>query len=158
MRGKLQWKTSVSIQAPQERVWAIVDDISLISQYHPEVKKVNLLSGQKTRALGVKYQCIIPEGRRGSCIEEVVDYVPGQKMAIAFPEDTWGMSKMLGDFVVETTLVPEGNHQTVLELEAYYNPIGWTTRVMNLLFLRRMMARRAARTIEGIKRLSETAI
>jgi putative intracellular protease/amidase len=32
-----QWRTSVSISVPRDRVWAIVDDISLIPQYHPEV-------------------------------------------------------------------------------------------------------------------------
>jgi len=84
MRARCQWRTSVRISAPRDRVWAIVDDISLIPQYHPEVRKVDLLSGRSTTAIGVKYRCTIPEGRRSSCIEEVVDYVPGQRMATAF--------------------------------------------------------------------------
>jgi len=154
-RGRFQWRTSVSISAPQDRVWAIVDDISLIPQYHSEVRKVDLLSGRNTRAIGVKYRCTIPEGRRGSCIEEVVDYIPGQRMATAFSEDTWGIGKMFADFVVETVLVPHGDCETVLVLEAYYEPIGWKTRALNALFLRRLMARRALRTIEGVKRLAE---
>jgi uncharacterized protein YndB with AHSA1/START domain len=157
MRGRCQWRTSVSISVPRDRVWAIVDDISLIPQYHPEVRKVDLLSGRSTRAIGVKYRCTIPEGRKGSCIEEVVDYVPGQRMATAFPEDTWGISKMLADFVVETVLVPHGDHETILVLKAYYELIGWKTKLLHALFLRRLMARKALRTIEGIKRLAETA-
>jgi hypothetical protein len=47
-----------------------------------EVRKVDLLSGRSTRAIGVKYRCTIPEGRRGSCIEEVVDYIPGRRIRI----------------------------------------------------------------------------
>ena len=156
-RGQFQWRTSVTVCAPSERVWAIVDDISLIPKYHPEVRHVDLLSGQGTRAIGVKYQCTIPAGRRGSCVEEVVDYVPGKRTATAFPEDTWGMSKMFAGFVVETVLVPHGESETVLVLEAYYEPIGWKTRLLNVLFLRRLMARRALRTIKGIKRLAEAA-
>ena len=151
MRGRFQWRTSVNISTPLDRVWAIVDDISLIPQYHPEVRKVDLLSGRNTRAIGVKYRCTIPEGRRGSCIEEVVDYIPGQRMATTFSEDTWGISKMFANFVVETVLVPHGDSDTVLVLEAYYDSIGWKTWVLNALFLRRLMARRALRTIEGIK-------
>jgi Polyketide cyclase / dehydrase and lipid transport len=156
-RGRFQWRTAVTVRAAKERVWTIVDDISLIPEYHPEVGKVALLSGQGTRAVGVKYQCTILEGRKGSCIEEVVDHVPGERTATAVPEDTWGMSKMLGDFVVETTLVPDGKGQTVLLLEAYYEPIGWKTRLLNVLFLRRLMARRALHSLEGIKRLAEAA-
>ena len=155
MRGRFQWRTSLRISAPRERLWAIVDDISLVPRYHPEVGKVDLLSGQSTRAIGVKYRCTILEGRKGSCVEEVVDYVPGERFATAFPEDTWGISKMLGDFVVETVLVSRGDFETDVVLEAYYEPIGWKARVLNALFLRRLMARRALRTMEGVKRLAE---
>lgn len=143
------------INASRDRVWAIVDDISLIPKYHPEVRKVDLLSGQSTKAIGVKYRCTILEGRKGSCVEEVVDYIPGERIATAFPEDTWGISKMLREFVVDTVLVPHGDSETDLLLEAYYEPIGLMTRVLNALFLRRLMARRALRTIEGLKRLAE---
>jgi hypothetical protein len=154
-RGRLQWRTSVTIRAPNERVWAIVDDISLIPAYHPEVSKVDLLSGRSTREVGVRYRCTITEGRRGSCVEEVIACLPGERMAIAFPEDTWGMSKIFAGFFAETFLIPRGSEETVLLLEAYYEPIGWKTRLLNALFLRRLMARRARRTIEGIKRLAE---
>jgi hypothetical protein len=157
MKGRFQWRTSVSISASPDRVWAIIDDISLIPLYHPEVREIDLLSGRSTRAIGVKYRCIIPEGRKGSCIEEVIDCIPGQRMATAFPEDTWGISKMFAAFIVETVLVPQGDHETDLILEAYYEPIGWKTRLMNMLFLRRLMARRALLTIKGIKQLAETA-
>ena len=155
MRGRFQWRTSLRIGAPRDRLWAIVDDISLIPRYHPEVGKVDLLSGQGTRATGVKYRCTILEGRKGSCVEEIVDCVPGERFATAFPEDTWGLGRMLRDFVVETILVPHGEHETDAVIEAYYEPIGWKMRVLNALFLRRLMARRALRTMQGVKRLAE---
>ena len=157
MKSQFQWRTSLHITATRDRVWAIVDDISLIPKYHPEVRKVDLLSGRSTRAIGVKYRCTIPEGRRGSCVEEVVEYIPGERMVTAFPEDSWGMAKMFAGFVVETVVVPQSDHETTLELHAYYEPIGWQSRWLNALFLRRLMARRALRTLEGIKRLAETA-
>ena len=120
-KGPFQWRTSVTVRAPKPRVWAIVNDISLIPKYHPEVRHVELISGQRARAVGVRYECTIPEGRKGSCIEEVVEHVPGERTATAFPEDTWGMSKMFADFVVETILVPQCEDETVLVLEAYYS-------------------------------------
>lgn len=156
MSSRLQWQASVRINAPRERVWSIVDDISLIPEYHPEVTKVELLTGQRIRAVGVRYQCVISEGtRKGSCVEEVTDYIPGQRMATAFPEDTWGISKMFKEFVVATELSPMSERQTVLVLKAYYEPANWKIRAVNAVFLRYAMARRAQRTIEGIKRLAE---
>ena len=156
MKGRFQWQTSVVVRAPRESVWAVVDDISLIPQYHPEVRKVELLSGASTRAVGVRYRCTIPEGRKGSCVEEVVACVPGERMTTAFPEDTWGIGKMLSDFVVEAILEPHGDRETRLVLEAAYEPVGWKTKLANALFLRRLMARRARRTLEGIKRFVES--
>lgn len=155
MRGRFQWRTSLRIRASRERLWTIVDDISLIPKYHAEVGQVELLSRLSTRAIGVKYRCTILEGRKGSCVEEVVDCIPGERFATAFAEDTWGVSKMLRDFVVDTILVPHGDFETDAVLEAYYEPIGWKMRVLNALLLRRLMARRALRTIEGVKRLAE---
>ena len=155
MRWRFQWRTSLRIGASRDRIWAIVDDITLIPTYHPEVGKVDLLSGQSKRAAGVKYRCTILEGRKGSCVEEVIDYVPGERFATAFPEDTWGLSKMLREFVVVSILVPRGDSETDVVLEAYYEPMGWKMAVLNALILRRVMARRALRTIEGVKRLAE---
>lgn len=110
-KSRFQWRTSVLIHAPRERVWAIGDDLTQIPEYHPEVGKVDLLSGRRTRALGVKYRC--------------------------------------------TILVPRGAGETELVLEARYEPVGWKNRVLNALVLRRLMARRARRTLEGLKRLAE---
>ncbi len=155
MKGRFQWKTTVRIDAPASRVWEIVDDISLIPQYHPEVGKVDFLSGQTKRGAGVKYQCNVLEGRKGTCVEEVVDYVPNQKMSVAFPEDSWGLSKMFAGFIVATTVIPQGGNFSILQLEAFYNPIGLKTKLMNALIIHRMMKKRALITMKGIKRLSE---
>ena len=111
MKGHWQWTAEIHIDAPASRVWEIGDDISLIPQYHPEVAHVDFISGNTKRALGVKYRCHILEGRRGTCVEEIVDYVPNQRMTVAFPEDSWGMTKMFAHFTVDTTVIPESAAQ-----------------------------------------------
>jgi uncharacterized protein YndB with AHSA1/START domain len=157
MRGRFQWRTSIVIAASRNQVWSVVDDITLIPRYHPEVRKVDLLSGHRTREIGARYRCTIPKGRKGSCVEEVVDLVPGERMTTAFSEDTWGISRMLRDFVVEAVLTPRGSHECSLVLEAYYQPVGLQSKFLNALFLRSMMKRRALRTLQGIKRLVESS-
>jgi hypothetical protein len=155
MKGKFQWKAEVEINASSNRVWEIADDISLIPQYHPEVDKVDLISGQKQRAVGVKYQCNIFEGRKGSCIEEVCEYIPYEKVSTSMVEDSWGISKMVTDFVVESIIKPQNDNSTLLIFEAYYNPVGIFNKLLNTVLLRRIMKRRSLLVMKGIKRLSE---
>jgi uncharacterized protein YndB with AHSA1/START domain len=154
MTAPLQWRTQIVVAAPHERVWAIADDITLIPRYHPEVRRVELISGARRRAAGVRYRCTIPEGRRGNCVEEITEYVPGSRFVTAFPEDSWGLGEQLADFTVETVIepVPEG---TRIQLNARYRPRTLLMKLLNPLGLRRLMARRAFRTLAGVKRLVE---
>lgn len=155
MSGRFQWMASVHIQSSAAHVWEIIDDISLIPQYHPEVSTVDLLTGHRRRAVGVKYRCNIHEGRKGSCVEEVIQYLPNVKMSTGMSNDTWGMDKMFSNFIVETTVIPQPDRSTLLQFEAYYDPIGIRNRIVNALILRRVMRKRGLLTLHGIKRLSE---
>jgi uncharacterized protein YndB with AHSA1/START domain len=150
----LQWRAKITVSAPPERVWAIADDITLIPRYHPEVREVELISGAAKRAAGVRYRCTIPEGRKGDCVEEITEYLPGKRFVTAFPEDSWGLSRQLAEFTVETVVepAPEGAR---IWLNARYRPRSLTMKLLNPLGLRRLMARRAFRVLEGVKRLAE---
>jgi hypothetical protein len=105
----------------------------------------------------VRYRCTIPEGRKGSCIEEITEYVPGSRFVTAFPEDTWGLSEQLADFTVETVVEPAGDG-TRVRLNAYYRPRSLVMKLLNPLGLRRLMARRAHGVLAGVKRLAEQAV
>ena len=156
MKGRFQWRLDLEIQAPSRTVWETVDDIAKIPQYHPEVDTVTLLDGTPARAVGVRYQCHVREGKgQGSCVEEVCEYVPYVKVSTRMGEDTWGLDKVFADFVVESTLVPMGHHTTLLRFEAFYTPIGILYRVLNPLVLRRKTKERSLSVMKGIKRLCE---
>jgi hypothetical protein len=86
----------------------------------------------------------------------VVGYVPGERVVTAVPEDTWGLSRMLADFTVDTSLEPAGEGKTMIRLQAHYRPIGVRMRVANALFLRWVMARRAWKVLAGIKNRVES--
>ncbi len=152
----LQWKVDVRIDAPVERVWDAIEDLSLIPRYHPVVGSVECEPGRTRRAPGVAYKCIVPEGRhKGWCVERVVEHVPLRRTTVAFSEDSWGMRRMLGEFLAVTTVEAQADGATVVRLEAYYDPPGLRMRLMNTLFVRRIMRKRAMLTIDGFKRLIE---
>jgi len=156
MKGRFQWRLDLEIQATPEKVWEIADEISLIPQYHPDVGAVTFLDGKQARAVGVKYQCNVLEGKgKGSCVEEVVEYVPHVKLSTRMGTDTWGLDKIFADFVVDTTLMPRDDHTTLLRFEGFYNPIGIINRILNPLILRRKTKHRSLSVMKGIKRICE---
>lgn len=154
MKGKPQWQAEVVVRAALAEVWNAVDDISLIPEYHPQVRHVEFLSGQARRAKGVRYKCVVTEGRKGWCVEEVVAHQPFERTTVAFPEDSWGISRRVEDFLTEISVAPGESGETLLRLRAWYRPRGWFMRLANPL-MRRMMRSRAMETLVGLKRLVE---
>ena len=156
MKGGFQWRVDLEIQATPQKVWEIADDISKIPQYHPDVDTVTLLDGKRARAVGVKYQCNVLQGKgKGSCVEEIVEYVPNVKLSTRMGEDTWGLDRIFADFIVETTLIPKGDAATVLRFEGFYNPIGFLNKILNPLILRRKTRERSLSVMRGIKSMCE---
>jgi hypothetical protein len=152
----LQWQVEETIDAPLDRTWAAIDDLSLIPQYHPVVRTVEFPSGVGRRAPGVEYKCIVPTGRRrGWCVEKVIEHVPMRRSTVAFTADSWGLGRLLGDFVTEIAVEPFEGAKTRVTLRGFYTPKGWRGRIINALIIRRAMRKRARDTVRGFKRLLE---
>ncbi len=154
--GHLQWFVEEVIDASLDRTWEAVDDLSLIPRYHPVVRDVELPSGVSRRAPGVEYKCIVPTGRRrGWCVEKVIDHVPLQSTTVAFTADSWGLSKLIDNFVTEVAVEATEGTKTRVTLRGFYTPKGWRGRVFNALVIRRTMRMRARATLQGVKHLLE---
>jgi hypothetical protein len=151
----MQWEVSIDIKSPLKKVWDAMDDLTLIPRYHPDVRTVEFVSGQTKRAAGVSYKCIVPEGRKGWCVERVIEHVPYRKTSIDFPSDSWGISKMFSNFVTDIEVTAIDNSSTRVRLAAYYEPIGFLNKLMNIIFIRRMMQRRASLMAVRFKNLVE---
>jgi hypothetical protein len=66
------------------------------------------------------------------------------------PEDTFGISKILPDYVVETTVHRIGQSSTKMEISHYYSTRTLKAKLLNLV-ARRKIARDAQATLNGIK-------
>ncbi len=120
MRPPFRSKQEVIIKAPLETVWEFNMDITKIPAFHPRVIKVDLLSGKSLREPGVSYRCHLSGGKH-TCVEKDIEIVPMQKLVTVLPEDTFGISKVLPDYVVETTLHRVGRSSTKIEISHYYS-------------------------------------
>ena len=152
MKNNFQWKLDLEIKAPLKKVWEICDDLTLITSYHPDVTKVDLISGVDKREVGVSYRCNIESGlRRGWCTEKVLNYEKYKSMTIIIPEDSWGLNKILLEFSSELFVEEIDPLKTKLIVKTYYRPKGLKGLLFNTLF-KSKMRKQAINTFLSLKR------
>jgi len=149
MRPPFRSKQEVIINAPLETVWAFNMDITKIPSFHPRVVEVELLSGKALRGPGVSYRCHLSGGKH-MCVEKDIEIVPMQKLVTVLPEDTFRISKILPDYVVETTLQPVGPSSTKIEISHYYSTPTLKAKLLNLI-AKRKIARETLDTLNGMR-------
>jgi len=155
MRPPFRSTQAVIINAPLEAVWAFSMDITRIPAFHPRVVKVELLSGKVRREPGVSYRCHLAGGKH-TCVEKDIEIIPMQKIVTVLPEDTFGISKILPDYVVETTVHRIGQSSTKMEISHYYSTPTLKAKLLNLV-ARRKIARETQDTLNGMKAAIESA-
>jgi hypothetical protein len=151
-----QLKQSVLIDAPLELVWEFGMDLTKIPSFHPRVFKIDLLSGTNRRAAGVAYQCHLVGGKH-LCTEKDVELVPMEKIVTILPEDTFGISKLLPDYRVETTFRKVNEHVTEVTISHYYSTSSLKARLFNLIG-KRKIARETSATLNSIKAQIERGV
>jgi len=142
------------IHAPIEEVWAFGMDLTKIPEFHPRVVKVDLLSGKAAREAGAAYRCHLAGGKY-SCVEKDVEIVPMEKIVTVLPEDTLGVSKVLNDYVVETTL-HRLDDLTRVKISHFYSTKTLKAKLVHLLAARKI-ARDTTAMLNGMKRAIEEA-
>jgi hypothetical protein len=155
MRPGFQSKQQVVINAPIEEVWTFNQDLAKISDYHPRVDQVSLISDKQFREAGVMYQCHLSDGKN-TCIEKDIEIVPMKTIVTIFPSDTMGLSKLLPDYTVETNFTSMEEAQTKMEISHYYSISNWKVWLLNI-YIKRKIAKETQETLNAIKNAIEQA-
>jgi uncharacterized membrane protein len=148
-------KQEVIIDAPLEAVWSFSMDLTKIPDFHPRVCKVDLIDGKAFREPGVSYQCHLSGGKH-TCIEKDIEIVPLQKIVTILPQDTFGISRILCDYTVETTFHKLGDASTRVEIRHYYSTPSLKAKLLHLIAKGRI-ARDTQATLNGAKAVIEAA-
>jgi hypothetical protein len=137
MRPPFRSKQEVIINSPVEAVWAFNMDLTNIPKFHPRVDQVDLLSGKASREAGVAYQCHIKGGKH-TCVEKDIEVIPMERVVTILPEDSFGISKILSDYLVETKLQSLEGIATKVEISHYYSTKTLKARLLNLIAKRKI--------------------
>jgi uncharacterized membrane protein len=149
LRPPFRSKQAVIIDAPLEAVWSFGMDLTKIPEFHPRVFKVDLIDGKVFREPGVSYRCHLSGGKH-TCIEKDIEIVPLQKIVTVLPEDTFGISRILSDYTVETTLQKLGDASTKVEICHYYSTTSLKAKLLNLM-AKGKIARETQATLNSMK-------
>lgn len=155
MQPPFRSKQQVIINAPLEAVWSFSMDLTKIPEFHPRVVKVDLLSGKTFREPGASYQCYLADGKN-KCIEKDIEIIPLQKIVTALPEDTFGITKILTDYMTETTFHALGDRSTMVEISHYYSTATLKAKLINLI-VKGKIARETQETLNAAKATIEAA-
>jgi hypothetical protein len=79
-----------------------------------------------------------------------------QGTASAVPEDTFGISKILSDYRVETTFQPLGDRSTKIAISRYYSTTTLKAKLLNLV-AKGKIARETQATLNAAKAKIEAA-
>jgi ligand-binding SRPBCC domain-containing protein len=149
MKPPFRSKQEVIIDAPLEAVWSFCMDLTKIPEFHPRVVKVDLLSGNTFREPGVSYQCHLSGGKH-SCIEKDIEIIPLEKIVTVLSEDTFGITRILSDYRVETTFQSLGHRSTKVEIGHYYSTTTLKAKLLNLI-AKGKIARETKATLNAAK-------
>jgi uncharacterized membrane protein len=155
LRPPFRSKQEVIIDAPLEAVWLFSMDLTKIPEFHPRVIKVDLIDGKAIRDAGVSCQCHLSGGKH-TCIEKDIEIVPFEKIVTIFPKDTFGISKILSDYTVETRFHKLGDASTKVEISHYYSTPPLKAKILNLI-AKGKIARDTQATLNGAKAAIDAA-
>jgi hypothetical protein len=130
-------------------------DLTKIPEFHPRVVKLDLLCSKTFREPGASYQCHLSGGRH-RCIEKDIEIIPIQKIVTVLSEDTFGISKILSDYRVETTFQMLGHRSTKVEISHYYSTTTLKAKLLNLI-VKGKIARETQATLNAAKAAMEAA-
>jgi uncharacterized protein YndB with AHSA1/START domain len=155
MTAPFRSRQVVVINAPLEEVWEFNLDLAQIERYHPRVGKVDFVSGTSRRGAGVAYQCHLKDSRH-TCTERDVEIVPMERIVTEFVTDSFGISKLLPDYRVVSTLAREDDGRTRVEFSHFYSTNTWKAKFFHWIAGRRI-AKESQETLNAIKSAIESS-
>lgn len=105
MRPPFRSRQEVIINAPLEAVWAFNMDLRRIPEFHPRVIKVDLISRKAFREAGAHINVILPAVSTRA-LKRTWKSFRWRRSSPLLPEDTFGIGKILTDYMVEALIDP----------------------------------------------------
>jgi uncharacterized protein YndB with AHSA1/START domain len=148
--AKLQGHSEQTIDAPPSRIWAVLEDSSVLARWVPVVERV--AEHDEREQPGSVRRCEVEMGgKRGVMVERCIESIPEKRLRHAVDDDTLGFTKLFRDYTFTLELTPRSEHSTLVTIETFYEPRGVLARLMNALMMRRRFTGVREDILRGLK-------
>jgi ligand-binding SRPBCC domain-containing protein len=142
-------ENSIRIDAPPEKVWAVLARLDVLDQYDPVVKKSEVISPER-QGLGASRRCDLVAG--GWFKEKVVAFEPHRSISFELFECTLPVRRLKHDY----TLTAEEGGTRVRQRMEYQLKMGFLGRLMDAVVVRRKWDAGIRGFFAGLKSYVET--
>ena len=138
--------TTRLINAPKDKVWAALDDLGNVSNYHPLVETSSITNGVSS-GKGAERICNFYDGT--SIAERVVDYVPNHSYKLAITDTgSFPLKAAVGQFKVRARDELSTWVSAEIQFEPKFGPLGW---VMAQLLMKPQFKRIFNNLLKGLE-------
>lgn len=150
MKPAVEGLSEIMIQAGPDRVYAILEDSTLLPRWAPMVKHTT----GKTERVGTVRTCHVEwEGKKDEVSERCIEAIPNKK--IAWIMEKGMMTRMFSKISFWFVLEPQGSTTTLLQMGFFYEPKHILARLMYALMMKRKLKQLRQSLLENLKNLAE---
>lgn len=156
--ARLQGRDEIVVDAPIDRVWTLIHDSTLLPEWGPPVRQVEVL-GDREETLGSRRRIHAEfDGKRGQFVERRNVHEPGRKIGYVIEEETFGLFKVMTEpgFTLELEAVEGGRTRVVFAF--FHEPRGILGRVLNRLVILRQQRKNRLAALASLKRRGERTV
>lgn len=147
-----QVRVSTIIDAPVERAWDALADFGNIHAFDPHLSGSHVVEGGDSCGVGTQRVCDMKRG--GSLHERVVEWRPGESYTVEVDSRAMPVVSMVTTMAVRSV----GGGRCEVSMDSLYQPkYGPMGRLMDALFMRRMMRSMLRGVVDGLDRYLATA-
>lgn len=143
-----QLNHEIRIQAPPEKVFAILSDLEAVQHYNPAVKQAKYISQQKQGA-GAARVCDL--GKDGQIKERVTDWQAGKYITMELYESPWPIKHMRW----KTMVKPNGEGTLLSQTMDYQMKFGFLGSLMDSMMMKNKMDKTLVEVFTSLKTYAE---
>jgi hypothetical protein len=153
MTAKLQGQDEIIVEAPVERVWPLIADSTLLPDWGPPVRKVEVI-GQSDQPEGLGSPRRVEaefNGKMGYFVERRTQHVQGRKIAYLIEEENFGLFRAMTEPGFSIEIESAGPDKTRVIWSFFHNPKGLLGHILNVLVILRQQRRNRLAALASLK-------
>ncbi len=168
MTAKLQGQDEIIVEAPVERVWPLIADSTLLPDWGPPVRKVEVI-GQSDQPEGLGSPRRVEaefNGKMGYFVERRTQHVQGRKIAYLIEEENFGLFRAMTEpgFSIEIESAGPDKTRVIWSFfpdktrviwSFFHNPKGLLGHILNVLVILRQQRRSRLAALASLKQYAE---